>query len=42
MKLRSEIRSGDIDRDEGISLVKRYDHEYPERFKKELFFLFID
>ena len=38
-----EIRSGDIDRDEGISLVKRYDHEYPERFKKELFsYLSID
>ena len=32
-----EIRSGDIERDEGVSLVKRYDHEYPERFKDELF-----
>jgi len=32
-----EIRSGDIDRDEGISLVKKYDHEFPSRFKDELF-----
>lgn len=30
-----EIRSGDITRDEGIALVKRYDHEYPQRFMKE-------
>jgi hypothetical protein len=32
-----EIRSGDINRDEGISLVKRFDHEYPTRFIDELF-----
>jgi N-acetyl sugar amidotransferase len=31
-----EIRSGDINRQEGISLVKKYDHEYPERFINEL------
>jgi N-acetyl sugar amidotransferase len=32
-----EIRSGDINRDEGIALVKRFDHEYPERFANDLF-----
>lgn len=32
-----EIRSGDILRDEGIALVKRYDHEFPERFADEIF-----
>jgi N-acetyl sugar amidotransferase len=32
-----EIRSGDIDREEGISLVKKYDHEFPSRFIDELF-----
>jgi len=32
-----EIRSGDIDREEGISLVKKYDHEFPSRFQDELF-----
>jgi N-acetyl sugar amidotransferase len=32
-----EIRSGDIDREEGIALVKRFDHEFPERFADELF-----
>ena len=32
-----EIRSGDIDRDEGVALVKRFDHEFPERFINELF-----
>ena len=31
-----EIRSADIDRDEGISLVNRFDHEFPERFIDEL------
>jgi N-acetyl sugar amidotransferase len=31
-----EIRSGDITRDEGIALIKRYDHEYPVRFISEL------
>ena len=31
-----EIRSGDITRDEGVALVKRFDHEYPERFIEEM------
>ena len=31
-----EIRSGDITRDEGVALVKRFDHEFPERFIGEL------
>jgi N-acetyl sugar amidotransferase len=32
-----EIRSGDIEREEGIALVKRFDHEFPERFISEMF-----
>ena len=32
-----EIRSGDIYRDEGIALVKRFDGEFPERFADEIF-----
>jgi N-acetyl sugar amidotransferase len=32
-----EIRSGDIERDEGMALVKRFDLEFPERFANELF-----
>lgn len=32
-----EIRSGDITREEGIALVKRFDHEFPERFADEIF-----
>ena len=32
-----EIRSGDINRDEGIALVERFDHEFPERFINEMF-----
>jgi N-acetyl sugar amidotransferase len=32
-----EIRSGDIDRDEGIALVEKFDHEYPHRFSDEIF-----
>ncbi len=32
-----EIRSGDITRDEGVALVKRFDHEFPERFADEVF-----
>jgi N-acetyl sugar amidotransferase len=32
-----EIRSGDIDREEGVALVKRFDHEFPERFADEIF-----
>ncbi|WP_108649710.1 N-acetyl sugar amidotransferase [Dongshaea marina] len=31
-----EIRSLDIERDEGVALVRRYDHEFPERFIDEL------
>lgn len=31
-----EIRSGDIDRAEGIALVQKFDHEFPKRFIKEL------
>jgi N-acetyl sugar amidotransferase len=32
-----EIRSGDINREEGIALVRKFDHEYPTRFIDELF-----
>ncbi len=32
-----EIRSGDITRDEGVALVKRFDGEWPERFADEIF-----
>lgn len=32
-----EIRSGDITREEGIALVKRFDHEFPKRFADEIF-----
>jgi N-acetyl sugar amidotransferase len=32
-----EIRSGNLTRQKGISLIKEYDHEYPERFIDELF-----
>ena len=32
-----EIRSGDINKEEGVALVKRFDHEYPERFVEEMF-----
>jgi len=31
-----EIRSGDIDREEGVALVNRFDHEYPNRWLDEL------
>jgi len=31
-----EIRSKDIDRDEGVALVKKFDHEFPERFFDEM------
>ncbi|HLF98260.1 MAG TPA: N-acetyl sugar amidotransferase [Methylococcaceae bacterium] len=38
-----EIRSGDITRDEGVALVKRFDGEFPERFSEEIFrYLSID
>jgi N-acetyl sugar amidotransferase len=32
-----EIRSGDINREEGVSLVRRFDGEFPERFAEEIF-----
>ncbi len=32
-----EIRSGDINREEGVALVKRFDMEFPERFADEIF-----
>ncbi|EKQ51125.1 MULTISPECIES: N-acetyl sugar amidotransferase [unclassified Clostridium] len=32
-----EIRNGEITREEGIALVKKYDGEYPERFEKDVF-----
>ncbi len=32
-----EIRSGEITREEGVSLVRRFDGEFPERFVDELF-----
>jgi N-acetyl sugar amidotransferase len=32
-----EIRSADITREEGVSLVHRFDHEYPVRFEEENF-----
>jgi N-acetyl sugar amidotransferase len=32
-----ENRSGDIDREEAVALVKRFDNEFPERFIDELF-----
>ncbi len=31
-----EVRSGDIEREEGIALIRRYDGEFPERFAGEL------
>lgn len=32
-----EVRSGDITRDEGVALVRRFDGEFPERFAEEIF-----
>ena len=32
-----EVRSGDLDRDEAVALVRRYDGEYPVRFEDEIF-----
>jgi hypothetical protein len=32
-----EIRDGDITREEGISLAKKYDLEFPSRFSKDLY-----
>jgi N-acetyl sugar amidotransferase len=32
-----EIRSGDINRNEGIALVNKFDHEFPKRFADEIY-----
>lgn len=32
-----EIRNGEITREEGVSLVKKYDGEYPTRFEQDIF-----
>jgi N-acetyl sugar amidotransferase len=32
-----EIRSGDINREEGVALVKRFDMEFPNRFAEEIY-----
>ncbi|MBI4056109.1 MAG: N-acetyl sugar amidotransferase [Elusimicrobia bacterium] len=32
-----EIRSGDITREEGVALVRRFDGEWPERFAQQIF-----
>ncbi|MFM8651957.1 MAG: N-acetyl sugar amidotransferase [Acidimicrobiaceae bacterium] len=32
-----EIRSGDINREEGVALVQRFDGEFPTRFAEEIF-----
>ena len=38
-----EIRNGEINREEGIELVRKFDGEYPIRFENELFeYLSID
>ena len=31
-----EVRSGDLERDEAVALIRRYDGEFPERFADEL------
>lgn len=38
-----EVRSGDLDRDEAVALIRRYDGEFPERWAEEIFrYLSID
>lgn len=32
-----EVRSGDIEREEAVHLIKRFDGEFPERFAEQLF-----
>jgi hypothetical protein len=32
-----EIRSGDIEREEGVALIKKFDGEFPDRFAEEIF-----
>ena len=36
-KIEIEIRNGEITRDEGVALVKKFDGEFPERFAEEIF-----
>lgn len=43
MDASQEVRNGDIERDEAVALIKRYDGEFPERFAAEVFeYLSID
>lgn len=38
-----EVRSGDLDREEAVALIDRYDGEFPERWSEEIFrYLSID
>jgi hypothetical protein len=38
-----EIRSGEITREEGVALVRKFDHEFPSRFANEMYrYLSID
>lgn len=32
-----EVRSGDLDREEAVALIRRYDGEFPERWAEEIF-----
>lgn len=32
-----EVRSGDLEREEAVALVRKYDGEYPARFEEEIF-----
>lgn len=32
-----EVRSGDLERDEALALIERYDGEFPERWSEEIF-----
>ncbi len=32
-----EVRSGDITREEGVALIRKFDHEFPDRFADEVF-----
>ena len=38
-----EVRSGDLEREEAVALIKRYDGEFPDRWSEEIFrYLTID
>ena len=38
-----EVRSGDLERDEALALIERYDGEFPDRWSEEIFkYLSID